>query len=80
MNGGSYLNTWSQLHRPSRRKRHHLAWLKFAANFDFQVQGVEIEGGDAMGVDVAYPWEDSARRFHHHEIKMSRHSGVSLCC
>jgi iron(II)-dependent oxidoreductase len=43
-----------------------------AADFDFQVQGVEIEGGDATGVDVAYVWEDSARRFHNHQIKLSR--------
>jgi formylglycine-generating enzyme required for sulfatase activity len=43
-----------------------------AADFDFEVRGVEIEGHDAIGVDVAYPWEDSARRFHHQEIKISR--------
>jgi formylglycine-generating enzyme required for sulfatase activity len=43
-----------------------------AAEFGFEVQGVEHEGGDETGVDVAYPWEDSARRFHHHEIKISR--------
>ena len=40
--------------------------------FKFQVQGLEIEGGDATGVDVAYPWEDSARRTHHHEIVINR--------
>ncbi|MGA2563718.1 MAG: SUMF1/EgtB/PvdO family nonheme iron enzyme, partial [Steroidobacteraceae bacterium] len=43
-----------------------------AADFDFEVRGIEIEGSDAIGVDVAYPWEDSARRFHHQEIKISR--------
>jgi formylglycine-generating enzyme required for sulfatase activity len=43
-----------------------------AAAFGFEVQGVEHEGGNETGVDVAYPWEDSARRFHRHEIKMSR--------
>jgi len=43
-----------------------------AADFDFEVQGIEIEGSDAIGVDVAYPWEDSARRFHHQEIKINR--------
>ena len=42
------------------------------AVFQFQVQGLEIEGGDATGVDVAYPWEDSARRSHHHEIAIRR--------
>jgi formylglycine-generating enzyme required for sulfatase activity len=43
-----------------------------AGDFDFEVMGVEIEGGDTIGVDVAYPWEDSARRFHHHKIAMNR--------
>ena len=43
-----------------------------AADFEFAVQGMEMEGGDAMGVDVAYPWEDSARRFHRQKIKMNR--------
>jgi iron(II)-dependent oxidoreductase len=42
------------------------------ALFQFQVQGLEIEGGDAIGVDVAYPWEDSARRVHHHEVAINR--------
>jgi len=35
-----------------------------AARFDFKVSGVEIEGGNAIGVDVQYPWEDSPRRHH----------------
>jgi gamma-glutamyl hercynylcysteine S-oxide synthase len=43
-----------------------------AGEFDFIVQGIEIEGDDAIGVDVAYPWEDSARRFHQHKVKMRR--------
>ncbi len=43
-----------------------------AGDFDFRVMGVEIEGGDYIGVDVAYPWEDSARRFHHHRMTISR--------
>lgn len=33
-------------------------------DFDFKVQGIEIEGFNDVGVDVQYPWEDSARRFH----------------
>jgi gamma-glutamyl hercynylcysteine S-oxide synthase len=43
-----------------------------ASDFDFTVQGIEVEGGDAAGVDVAYPWEDSARRFHQHRIAINR--------
>jgi formylglycine-generating enzyme required for sulfatase activity len=40
-----------------------------AAEFVFEVHGVEIEGGDDVGVDVQYPWEDSPRR--HHLQKLS---------
>ncbi len=36
--------------------------------FDFRVSGVEIEGGNDVGVDVQYPWESSPRRQHHHEM------------
>jgi len=35
-------------------------------SFDFRVRGIEIEGGDNVGIDVQYPWEDSPRRFHDH--------------
>lgn len=34
------------------------------ADYDFAVQGIEIEGGNDPGVDVQYPWEDAPRRFH----------------
>jgi gamma-glutamyl hercynylcysteine S-oxide synthase len=34
------------------------------ADFIFHVNGVEIEGMNDEGVDVQYPWEPSARRFH----------------
>lgn len=37
-----------------------------AAQFEFQVHGIEIEGGDRAGVDVQYPWEDAPRRHHFH--------------
>jgi formylglycine-generating enzyme required for sulfatase activity len=37
-------------------------------DFDFRVQGIEIEGFDDNGVDVQYPWEDSPRRFHNHPM------------
>ena len=36
--------------------------------FLFKVQGIEIEGSNDIGVDVQYPWEDSARRFHEHIV------------
>jgi gamma-glutamyl hercynylcysteine S-oxide synthase len=39
-----------------------------AADFLFEVSGIEIEGTNEMGVDVQYPWEDSPRRFHRHSI------------
>jgi gamma-glutamyl hercynylcysteine S-oxide synthase len=32
--------------------------------FDFKVEGVELEGGGNPNVDVQYPWEDGPRRFH----------------
>ncbi|MGB7549566.1 MAG: SUMF1/EgtB/PvdO family nonheme iron enzyme [Terracidiphilus sp.] len=38
------------------------------SKFLFKVQGIEIEGGDDVGVDVQYPWEDTPRRFHGHIV------------
>jgi iron(II)-dependent oxidoreductase len=38
--------------------------------FVFQVEGIEIEGSNDIGVDVQYPWEDAPRRFHEHPMKM----------
>jgi formylglycine-generating enzyme required for sulfatase activity len=43
-----------------------------AGAFDFAVQGTEIEGGNAIGVDVSYPWEDSPRRFHARKLAVKR--------
>ena len=40
------------------------------AQFDFKVEGIEIEGSDDVGVDVQYPWEGSARRFHEHTMEI----------
>jgi len=37
-------------------------------DYDFQVRGIEIEGGNDPGVDVQYPWEDAPRRFHSHRL------------
>lgn len=43
-----------------------------AADFDFSVRGIEIEGGDDPGVDVQYPWEDIPRRTHRHRIHIEK--------
>jgi gamma-glutamyl hercynylcysteine S-oxide synthase len=40
------------------------------AEFLFEVGGIEIEGFNDIGVDVQYPWEDSARRYHQHLMQM----------
>ena len=42
-----------------------------ASDFSFEVDGVEIEGGDAIGVDVQYPWENSPRRHHLHPMHIN---------
>jgi formylglycine-generating enzyme required for sulfatase activity len=39
-----------------------------AGEFDFDVTGEEIEGGDMIGLDVQYPWEGSPRRGHRHRM------------
>jgi formylglycine-generating enzyme required for sulfatase activity len=41
-----------------------------AGQFEFQVSGIEIEGDNDIGVDVQYPWEDSARRHHRKTLDM----------
>ena len=38
--------------------------------FDFCVNGIEVEGGNQLGVDVQYPWEDSPRRHHRHPVTL----------
>jgi len=38
------------------------------SDYDFQVRGIEIEGGNDPGVDVQYPWEDIPRRTHRHRV------------
>ncbi len=43
-----------------------------AGAFRFLVRGLEVEGGNGVGVDVAYPWEDSPRRFHDQQMTMKR--------
>jgi formylglycine-generating enzyme required for sulfatase activity len=39
-----------------------------ASDYVFKVHGIEIEGGNDVGVDVQYPWEDMPRRFHEHKM------------
>ncbi len=43
-----------------------------AGHFLFKVHGIEIEGADQDGVDVAYPWEPSPRRFHEQPLDIKR--------
>ncbi len=40
-------------------------------DFEFEVSGIEIEGGNEVGADVQYPWEDSPRRHHRHRMHVS---------
>jgi hypothetical protein len=40
-------------------------------NFEFRVDGIEIEGSNDVGVDVQYPWEDSPRRYHAHPMHIA---------
>jgi iron(II)-dependent oxidoreductase len=41
-----------------------------AAEFDFAVQGIEIEGQTWDGLDVQYPWESSPRRSHRRRLRI----------
>jgi len=41
-----------------------------AGDFHFKVKGVEIEGDDAHGVDVQYPWEPHPNREHDHQMQL----------
>jgi formylglycine-generating enzyme required for sulfatase activity len=38
------------------------------AEFDFRSAGIMIEGGNDLGVDVQYPWEDAPHRYHQHKM------------
>ena len=40
-------------------------------DFEFRLDGIEIEGSDNAGVDVQYPWEDTPRRFHLHPMHIA---------
>lgn len=39
-----------------------------AADYEFRVHGIETEGMNDEGVDVQFPWETSARRYHAHNL------------
>ncbi len=41
-----------------------------AGDFYFRVNGIEIEGDNDIGVDVQYPWENSPRRYHSHNMEV----------
>jgi gamma-glutamyl hercynylcysteine S-oxide synthase len=41
-----------------------------ATQYEFEVEGIEIEGGNLAGVDFQYPWENEARRRHHHTMQV----------
>ena len=43
-----------------------------AGRFDFKVRGMEVEGVDHVGVDVAYPGESTPRRFHEQTVSIKR--------
>jgi iron(II)-dependent oxidoreductase len=41
-----------------------------AGEFNFKVQGIAIEGANAIGVDVQYPWEDFPRQYHQYVMSL----------
>ena len=43
-----------------------------AGRFHFKVRGTEMEGGNKLGMDVAYPWEAMPTRFHEHYLDLKR--------
>ena len=38
--------------------------------YDFAVKGIEIESANDPGVDVQFPWESSARRYHRRQMEV----------
>lgn len=46
-----------------------MVWIP-GGKYDFHVSGIEIEGGNDVGVDVQYPWEDAPRRHHQKVLEM----------
>ena len=69
---GKYANDWSTLTqhlvpiaptKPASAAPSGMSYVP-GTQFLFRVNGIEIEGGDDEGVDVQYPGEPSARRYH----------------
>ena len=69
MNGKFFLSNWWRSHPPNPRIPLPLGMVKIPeADFDFHSAGIMIEGGNDVGVDVQYPWEDAPRRYHQHKM------------
>jgi iron(II)-dependent oxidoreductase len=80
---GTPLSAFSREWKPIPQKLVEIASTKPASSvpagmvaiprgdFRFTVQGIEIEGSDDVGVDVQYPWENTARRFHEHRMRIN---------
>jgi formylglycine-generating enzyme required for sulfatase activity len=43
-----------------------------ASDYDFVLNGIEVENGNNPGVDVQFPWESSPRRNHRHRLHVPR--------
>ena len=39
-------------------------------DFDFKVEGLEVAGGEELGVDVQYPWEEAPHRHHDRHLNI----------
>lgn len=68
----SFSNAWTvlpqkmtEVHGTKIAKDTPADMVKVAATrYNFEVDGIEIEGGNLAGVDVQYPWESMAQRHH----------------
>jgi formylglycine-generating enzyme required for sulfatase activity len=55
---------------PAAQAPQGMALVPAAKVFVFAVNGIEIEGGNDVGVDVQYPWENAPRRHHSHKMQI----------
>ncbi|MHB8655728.1 MAG: formylglycine-generating enzyme family protein [Terriglobia bacterium] len=53
--------------KPAREAPEGMVFIP-GGEFNFIVNGIEISGGNQVGVDLQYPWENSPRRQHNHQI------------